>query len=83
MTSMLTEFEILEQLDFEFSPPCDNKKCDNEAEWRSEVSCCGHSTLSCTPCKKYDENRLRKVGSYLCWLCGGKNPHVDWTYIKA
>jgi len=52
MTTTITEFEIIEHLDFDFDPPCEmNEKCGKVATWKMTVSCCGKTILCCEPCK--------------------------------
>jgi hypothetical protein len=44
---MMTEFEIIKSLDFEFQPECDGAGCDQTAVWKGIASCCERMILAC------------------------------------
>lgn len=52
MTSTIEETGVLEDLDFEFSPPChpDPEDCPNTAEWLMILTtpCCTYETYVCS-----------------------------------
>lgn len=51
MTVTSLDSDVLELLDFEFTPPCEAPEgCDGAAEWRVRVGCCGHLYLLCQEC---------------------------------
>ena len=79
-TILENDTDILESLDFEFAPPCENVHgCDNTAEWTLTVACCGYMRLVCQKC--VDEllawhRAASKVPNYgiRCKLCDHITP---------
>lgn len=52
-------------LDFDYEVPCDMNQCDNAAEWRTVIVCCGRTVLYCD---EDFQNILEAIGTYT-FLC--------------
>lgn len=79
--------DLLSVLDFEFAPPCEVPKgCDNTAEWKVTVSCCGQMYLMCQVCVDHllewhrDVSRLAVPVNTKCVVCKTIVPATDFIF---
>lgn len=61
MISLDEDIMLIEHLDWDHEVPCEQLEyCQNEAEWKFTVSCCGKMLFFCDPCFK----EVMKIKSY-------------------
>lgn len=74
----------LELIDFEEEIACDTDECENAAEYRVRLSCCGYLILPCEDCLIESKNWLkRQIGKTLiCGICNARTPAgPEWFIV--
>lgn len=63
MLSLDEDIMLIEHLDWDHEIPCDQiAHCDNEAEWKFTVSCCGKMLFFCNSCFEDTMDAKRTCG---------------------
>lgn len=88
MTSTNQDVDWITVFDFDSDIACENVKanCDNKAEWRYVLRCCGTVYLICTPCKNRSMRWFKMCektkATVTCTTCGyeskAKDFKIDW-----
>lgn len=76
MTATMLDTDVLDALDFDFQPPCDEEGCDNEPAVVTRLICCYNEVLLCDSCwagwlEDFDRCSLWPLK---CMLCNVNHP---------
>ena len=88
-TTIGLDIESIEHLDFEFAPPCDSRAeggCDNVAEWKGVLACCGSTMLICQECLDKNDRfmefvTMMKFKTVRCKTCLAEFPTETTIWV--